>query len=81
MGGTPTKELIEERSGILNAYFLPSSCEPGGLYRSITPVNSFRVIFNSCFGADLELLKDQSYWSMAEQPFDFNLVDDLLGSK
>jgi hypothetical protein len=58
VGGTPHKELIEERTAILNAYFLPSSCETDGLYRFITPVNSFRVIFNNCFGVDLELLKD-----------------------
>jgi hypothetical protein len=80
-GGTPTRELIEERSAILNAFFVPSTCKPAEFYSAITPVNSFRVVFNSCFGTDLELLEDQSYWSMSQLPFDFNLVDDLLGSK
>jgi hypothetical protein len=44
---------------ILNAYYLPD----GGnsqLYPSITPVNSFRVIFDHYFGGHLLLLADQS---------------------
>ena len=80
-GGTPTRELIEERSAILNALFVPTTCKPAEFYQSITPVNSFRVTFNSCFGTDLELLEDQTYWSMYNRPFDFKLVDDLLKSQ
>ena len=48
------------RFDILNAYYLPN----GGndlLYESISPVNSFRVIFNSYFGANYEILEDRSY--------------------
>ena len=47
---------------IFNAYRLP----PDGnklLYDSITPVNSFRLIFNYYFGTDYELLSDRSYRS------------------
>jgi hypothetical protein len=45
---------------ILNAYFLPE----GGdklLYPTITPVNTFRVIFDQYFGGHLELLPDESF--------------------
>jgi len=45
---------------ILNSYYLPK----GGtkkLYPSITPVNSFRVIFNQYFGTNLPLLKDEAH--------------------
>ncbi len=48
-----------DRVKILNAYYLPD----GGnqtLYESITPVNTFRVIFNTYFGANYELLPDVS---------------------
>ena len=31
--------------------------EAAGLYQSISPVNTFRVIFNACFGTDLALLE------------------------
>ena len=56
----PSEQFIFERSGILNAYYLPAYCDQG-LYPSITPVNSFRVIFDSCVGMDLGLIEDRSY--------------------
>jgi hypothetical protein len=55
---------------ILNAYHLPgalaalaapAASASESLYPSITPVNSFRVVFNLYFGADLPLLDDASY--------------------
>ena len=51
---------IREKMGILNAYYLPDVNE-NALYPSITPVNSFRVIFNIYFGTEFELLPDESY--------------------
>jgi len=56
--------------GILNAYYFPDS-DYLQLYESISPVNSFRVIFNQYFGANLKLLDDRSYLSIYKQPFDF----------
>jgi hypothetical protein len=44
---------------ILNAYYLPGGAEKE-LYPSITPVNTFRVIFNQYFAGQLPLLADQS---------------------
>lgn len=48
------------RYNILNSYYLPG-IEIAALYSHITPVNSFRVIFNHYFGTDFELLEDKSY--------------------
>jgi len=42
---------------VLNAYYLPDG-DYGGLYGTITPVNTFRVVFNHCFGTDFEILED-----------------------
>ncbi len=44
---------------ILNAYYFP---EKGYdlLYETITPVNSFRVVFNHYYGTNYDLLKDKS---------------------
>ena len=45
---------------IFNAYYFPD----GGnklLYDSVTPVNTFRILFNHYFGQDIELLDDISY--------------------
>ena len=61
--------MTETRLSILNAYYIPrqdgSSAENIGLYSEITPVNSFRVVFNDIFGADYDLLPDISYWEKA----------------
>lgn len=46
--------------GILNAYYLPGYPRTA-LYPSITPVNSFRVIFNAYFDTDYALLPDRVY--------------------
>jgi hypothetical protein len=46
---------------ILNAYYLHDTESSQLLYSSITPVNSFRMIFNHYFGTNLEVLEDNSY--------------------
>lgn len=56
-----TPETALQRTGILNAYYLPG-VDTSGLYSSITPVNSFRLVFNLYFGAHYELLPDRVYW-------------------
>jgi hypothetical protein len=53
-------EELRRKMGILNAYYLPNA-DKRVLYPSISPVNSFRVIFNLYFDTKLELLPDKSY--------------------
>jgi hypothetical protein len=48
-----------DRVKILNAYYLPDSNNEG-LYETITPVNTFRLIFNIYFGGEYEMLPDIS---------------------
>jgi len=55
---------------MLNAYFLPDN-EYGDLYPEISPVNTFRLIFNLYFGGDFALLNDASYFSEKGAPFEF----------
>jgi len=62
--------------GILNAYYLPELTD-SGLHESITPVNSFRVLFNHYFDADLELLPNANYVCMSG-PYDFVNVTERL---
>jgi hypothetical protein len=61
------------RMQILNLYLIPQNFEPD-LYPTITPVNTFRVLFNSLFGTRLSLLEDRSYFSHYQYPFDFRLI-------
>jgi len=54
-------EQLEESKTILNAYLFPDDTLKNSFYDSISPVNSFRIIFNTYFGTELSLLKDRSF--------------------
>ncbi len=71
------KTDIRERMSILNAYYLPGNGRDA-LYQSISPVNSFRVVLNTYFGAGLELLPDRSYYSTWGEPYQFIDVTDKV---
>ncbi len=57
----PTTEGVDIRSAILNAiYFSDGSYQ--ALYPTMTPVNTFRVVFNHWFGTSYPLLPDKVYF-------------------
>jgi hypothetical protein len=61
------------RPFILNAYYLPD----GGdkiIYPSITPVNTFRSIFNYYFRGNYPQLKNTTYYSEHDYPYKFTEV-------
>lgn len=60
---------MERRMQILNAYHLPDDAQ--GLYPTITPVNTFRVIINKYFNQDLPLLEDRSLFSEYDIPYNY----------
>jgi hypothetical protein len=70
---------LHERMSILNAYYFPGG-RYEGLYDSISPVNSFRVVLNTYFGAHLPLLPDRSYFSTSSDPYRFIDVTDAVRS-
>lgn len=51
---------LREKFPILNAYYFPNASKDA-LYSSITPVNSFRVLFNTYFETQYDLLPDKNY--------------------
>jgi hypothetical protein len=59
---TPEESKLRVRMEILNTYYLPPECNKS-LYKSITPVNTFRVVLNCVLGTSYTLLPDQSYYS------------------
>jgi len=73
------KTDLRERMGILNAYFFPNR-DYQGLYQDITPVNSFRVVLNTFFGARLEILPDRSNYSTWPDPYGFMDVTKAVRS-
>jgi hypothetical protein len=54
---------------ILAAYFMPGSQAP--LYETLTPVNTFRIIFDTYFNGNFGLLEDISYRFTEKGRFDF----------
>jgi len=68
--GLETEPCLEERFSILNAYYFPGQ-NYERLYPTITPVNSFRVVFNIYFGADLPLLEDRNFYASYAYPYHY----------
>ena len=65
----PWLQTGDEKFRILNAYYLPDHADI--LYPTISPVNTFRLIFNTYFGTDYELLPDTSYYSPVPNIYEF----------
>jgi len=55
-------DIMIMRSSIINAILIPEKYKKY-LYPKISPVNTFRVIFNCFFGTKLKILKDRTYIS------------------
>ena len=55
---------------------MPTICQAPicPLYPTITPVNSFRMIFNGYFGQNLPLLEDVSFYSNYDDPFSYKPI-------
>jgi len=74
LGATPLQKVsmkkLKERMRNLNAYYLPNGGDKQ-LYESITPVNTFRTIFNFYFDKNFEMLQDKSYYSQYINYFKF----------
>jgi hypothetical protein len=66
--GVPKLETPELRMSILDAYYVKEEAKQD-LYETITPVNSFRVVFNNYFGMDLPYLEDVSYHAARFEDF------------
>ena len=57
-----TDAELEEKFGILFAMRVPDAdLDAAGFHDTITPVNTFRLIFNALFGTDLPLLPDRTW--------------------
>lgn len=78
-----TRAELVEKFNILNAYLLPDvDPQEAGLTPTTSPVNSFRIVFNTYFGTDLPLLNDRSYAHTDLKHFFefFEITDELHGS-
>jgi hypothetical protein len=65
-------DKIKEANSILNAYYFPGGCKKE-VYETITPVNTFRVLFNSAFHFQFKLQEDKSFYV---NEFTFDCAED-----
>ena len=70
---------LQERMSILNAYYFPGK-GAARLYPTITPVNTFRILFDEYFGTRLHQLEDRSYFETWSHPYHFIDISDRLNS-
>ena len=68
---------VFERIPILNAFLLPGR-EDAWIHDGISPVNTFRMLFDLYFDAELPLLPDRSYSSIDALPFRFVEVTERV---
>jgi hypothetical protein len=64
---------LASQMSVINAYYLPD----GGdqlLYETISPVNTFRIVFDYYFGGKYGLVEDISYYSRHADLFNFIIV-------
>ena len=68
----PSHFDVPSRMAILNAYYFPD--HEFAVYPEITPVNSFRLLFNNYFNTDFDLLEDVSYYSQYPNAYQFEVI-------
>lgn len=68
----PWLQTREKRMRIFNAYYLPGNNDK--LYSKITPVNTFRLVFDTYFGGNYDILTDVSYFSPVPKLYDFSEI-------
>ena len=76
----PDESMMLQRLSILNAYYAPEIFE-NQFYENITPVNSFRIIFNEYFNGNYKILEDRNYWNSGDAPWNFHDVTEIIGNK
>lgn len=70
----PWLQPKERRMWVLMALHIPGAKDK--LYPEISPVNVFRIVFNTYFGGNYDMLEDVSYFSPVPKLYDFSVVPD-----
>jgi hypothetical protein len=68
--GLGEEKDLGSRLNNLNAIYFPDQ-NYSQLYKNISPVNTFRVVFSQYFGEPMQLLADKTYYSPKELRLDF----------
>ena len=65
---------FDNRNANFMAYYMPNH-DYKEFYSTLTPVNSFRLVFNNYFGADYPLLPDVARYASYQSPNEYEIVD------
>lgn len=79
MDGDSPDQCLWERASILNVYYFPER-NNNMLYSEISPINSFRTIFNTYFGTSFEQLPDKTFYSLFDVPYNFIDITDKVST-
>ena len=69
--------MVYERLANLKVIYFPDS-NYEDLYEDMTPVNTFRIIFNKYFNENYELHDDRNLWSDGDKPYYYKDVSKIL---
>lgn len=71
------QEAVKERASILYAVFLPNG-NYEGFSETMTPINTYGLLFNKYFGENNELFPDKTYYTSYDEIYGFYDVTDVL---
>ena len=79
--GSGANRNRDQRTSILNALLIQEDCR-SSLYPEVTPVNTFRIVFNCYFDARLPIVQDEVYWSPwpGDSHYEFTLLPTQQGT-
>ena len=76
----PSEEMMVQSLSGFQAYYFPTK-NYDVLYDDMTPVNSWRIILNSFFEENYDLLDDSQYWmESVERPWNYTDVSQLVAT-
>ena len=76
----PSDDDVYQRLRNFDAIYLPNT-DKNYLNDDRMLVNTFRIIFNSTFGSNYELLDEKLFWSTNKKPYSFNDVTQIIQEK
>ena len=68
---SPEQTCAAERLPILSAFYFPGA-EETRIPPDITPVNIFRIVFNTYFDASMELEENRMFGVALQRPYDLH---------
>ena len=74
----PSKDDAWQRLRNFDAIYFPDEDKRVQLNDDRTLVNTFRIVFNSYFGSDYEILENKMYWGWNAKPYHFEDVTNYL---